>query len=371
MRTSELEYDFDPSLVATEPAHPRDAARLMVVDRKSGSLTHTTVRALPQFLRHGDALAVNRTSVLRARILVRDRASGRTSEGLLLEPCAAPSHWRMLLRHAKRFEARSVLSMIHHAGHETDDTLELIERDGEAWIVRVHAGAKGGDIAEILERSGHTPLPPYILKARRDAGLTLDDDDDRAEYETVYADHAARGSVAAPTAGLHFTTELLDKIAAQGVPTHELILHVGAGTFKPVEVDDLRDHPMHTESFSVPAPTLRALRMMHASRLHGSSRLIAVGTTTVRALESLPKPLPDGDAAHAGLTNILIAPGHRFQHVDALLTNFHLPRSTLLALVGAFLDSHGNGMELLRHAYSTAVRERYRFYSYGDAMLVV
>lgn len=371
MRTSELDYNFDPSLVATEPAHPRDAARLMVIERATGTITHTSVRELPTFLRRGDAIVVNRTSVLRARVLVRDRASGRASEGLLLEPCATPHHWRMLLRQAKRFEQRTVLSMMHHSGHETDDTIELIERDGDAWIVRVNAGAQGGDIADILERSGHTPLPPYILKARRDAGITLDDDEDRAEYETVYADHAARGSVAAPTAGLHFTTELLDKIATQGVPTHELILHVGAGTFKPVEVEDLRDHPMHTESFSVPAPTVRALRDAQPSRQHGSSRLIAIGTTTVRALESLPRPLPANDVAYAGLTNILIAPGHRFQHVDALLTNFHLPRSTLLALVGAFLDSHGNGMELLRHAYGTAVRERYRFYSYGDAMLIL
>jgi S-adenosylmethionine:tRNA ribosyltransferase-isomerase len=371
MRTDELDYDFDASLVATEPAHPRDSARLMVVDRAKRSVEHATVRDLPRFLGAGDALVVNRTSVLRARVLLRelvdDGASGRATEGLLLEPCAQPGHWRVLLRQAKRFAGGARLALVDHRGAATEDSLELVARDAEAWIARLVPGSLGGDVAEILERSGHTPLPPYILKARRDAGLLIDDDEDRAEYETVYADRAARGSVAAPTAGLHFTRELLDELATKGVATHEVVLHVGAGTFKPIEVDDLRDHPMHTESFRVPATTLRALHDAHEARRTGRARLVAVGTTTVRALESLPEPLPGANREdHGALTNILISPGHNFRFVDALLTNFHLPRSTLLALVGAFA-----GMELMREAYATAVRERYRFYSYGDAMLVV
>ncbi|MFM7260381.1 MAG: tRNA preQ1(34) S-adenosylmethionine ribosyltransferase-isomerase QueA [bacterium] len=384
MRTSELDYDFDPSLVATEPAHPRDAARLMVIDRATRSMEHATVRDLPRFLRAGDQLVVNRTSVLRARMLVKDVATGRASEGLLLEPTARAGEWRVLLRQAKRFAPSARLALIDHTGRTTDDAIELVARDEEAWIARLAPGALGGDVAEMLERSGHTPLPPYILKARRDAGIAVDDDEDRAEYETVYADRAARGSVAAPTAGLHFTEELLAQIAAMEIPTRELILHVGAGTFKPVDVDDLRDHPMHTESFHVPHATLAALAEAASARTSGRARLVAVGTTTVRALESLPSPIPaantgdpDGRRGHGGLTNILIAPGHRFRQVDALLTNLHLPRSTLLALVGAFLDvgadgdPRGDGMELLRTAYATAVRERYRFYSYGDAMLIV
>jgi S-adenosylmethionine:tRNA ribosyltransferase-isomerase len=370
MRTAELDYDFDPALVATEPAHPRDAARLMVVDRARGAIEHATVLELPRLLRAGDRLVVNRTSVLRARLLVRDAASGRATEGLLLEPTARAGEWRMLLRQAKRFDRGARLVLVDHTGRETDDAVELLDRDGEAWVIRLAPGALGGDVAEMLERSGHTPLPPYILKARRDAGLSIDDDEDRAEYETVYADRSARGSVAAPTAGLHFTDRLLAEIAALGVPSHEVVLHVGAGTFKPVEAEDLRDHPMHTESFRVPPATIAALAETRAARGEGRARLLAVGTTTVRALESLPE-IPAGSGsdtcdAIAGLTNILIAPGHRFRHVDAMLTNFHLPRSTLLALVGAFM-----GMDLMREAYRTAVRERYRFYSYGDAMLIV
>lgn len=395
MRTSELEYDFDPSLVATEPAHPRDAARLMVVERATRTITHAFVRDLPRFLRSGDALVVNRTSVLRARVLVRDAASGRATEGLLLEPCAERDCWRILLRQAKRFAPQTLLQLVDHAGIESDDALELIARDGEAWIARLRPGARGGDVAAMLERSGHTPLPPYILKARRDAGIEVDDDEDRAEYETVYADHIARGSVAAPTAGLHFTPELLQQIGAQGIPTHEVILHVGAGTFKPVDVEDLRDHPMHTESFHVPASTLATLEATRLARSNGQARLIAVGTTTVRALESLPEPLPSSSeddtergAGIGGLTNILISPGYQFRHVDALLTNFHLPRSTLLALVGAFMGMQAGAstgadaaastavstrasMEFLRNVYAVAVRERYRFYSYGDAMLIL
>lgn len=379
MRTSELDYDFDPTLVATEPAHPRDSARLMVVDRATRTVTHESIRDIPRFLRAGDALIVNRTSVLRARILVRDAQSGRTTEGLLLEPCAERHCWRLLLRQAKRFSPNSVLRLIDHHGRESDDVIELVARDNEAWIARLCPGSHGGDVAEMLERSGHTPLPPYILKARRDAGIEIADDEDRTEYETVYADQTARGSVAAPTAGLHFTPELLETIASRGVPTHEVILHVGAGTFKPVDTEDLRDHPMHTEMFHVPESTLRALESARAERSIGRRRLIAVGTTTVRALESLPDQLPDSGGL-GGATSILISPGYHFRHVDALLTNFHLPRSTLLALVGAFLserttplanDVRKSGMEFLREVYAVAVRERYRFYSYGDAMLIL
>ncbi len=248
----------------------------------------------------------------------------------------------------------------------SDDSIMLLARDDDAWIVRLDAGARGGDGATVLERSGCTPLPPYILKARRDSALSVSDDDDRAEYETVYADPTARGSVAAPTAGLHFTDALLTQLASQGVAREEVILHVGAGTFKPIEVDDLAQHAMHSEHFRVPALTLAMLARIAADRARGAARVVAVGTTSVRALESIPAPLPSADMSFEADTRILIAPGYTFRFVDALLTNFHLPRSTLLALVGAF-----TGMELMREAYACAVRERYRFYSYGDAMLIV
>jgi S-adenosylmethionine:tRNA ribosyltransferase-isomerase len=384
MHTRELDYDLDPALVATSPAVPRDAARLMLVDRARGAISHHAVRDLPALLRAGDHLFVNETSVLRARLSLHDDARARATEGLLLEPSAAPGAWRILVRQAKRFSDGDRLALRDAHGRDHGDAVELLRRDAEAWIARFHAGPAGGDLAAILERSGLTPLPPYILKARRDRHQEIDDDDDRAEYETVYARASERGSVAAPTAGLHFTDALLADLAARGVARHAVTLHVGAGTFKPVEVDDLRDHPMHRESFAVSRASLAALQTLEPARAAGSARIVAVGTTTVRALESLPMLQPpsgratpsesdllpadtlDREGGFSGSTNILIAPGHRFRFTDALLTNFHLPRSTLLALVGAFA-----GMELMREAYATAVRERYRFYSYGDAMLIV
>lgn len=366
MKVDELDYAFDPSLVATTPAEPRDAARLMLVDRASGAISHHRIADLPAILRAGDHLLVNETSVLRARIEVSDRASGRSTEGLLLEPSAEAGVWRVLLRQARRFTEGDRLELVDPRGMDHGDRLVLLRRDREAWLARIEPGAAGGDLATILERSGHVPLPPYILKARRDRHESVDDAHDRAEYETVYAQASARGSVAAPTAGLHFTDALLAELAARGIPRTAITLHVGAGTFKPVEVEDLRDHPMHVESYRVPTHALATLRDLAAVRAGGRARIVATGTTTVRALESLPVDALDRADGVDATTGILISPGFRFRFTDALLTNFHLPRSTLLALVGAF-----TGMELMREAYATAVRERYRFYSYGDAMLVV
>lgn len=366
MRTDELDYDFDPSLVATTPAEPRDAARLMVVSRSRGTIQHRTVRDLATILGKGDELVVNATSVLRARLSLVDHARGRETEGLLLEPSAEVPLWRVLVRQAKRFEAGVRLALRDGHGREHGDAIELVRRDDEAWLARVVAGPAGGGIAEVLERSGQTPLPPYILKARRDQRIEVDDDLDRAEYETVYAKASARGSVAAPTAGLHFTADLLQALASRGVGRHELILDVGAGTFKPVESDTLEAHDMHAERFMVPREALAMIAGAAAARTAGAKRIVAVGTTTVRALESLPDPLPAADSDFEAITRILISPGFQWRFTDILMTNFHLPRSTLLALVGSFC-----GMELMREAYATAVRERYRFYSYGDAMLIV
>jgi len=366
MKTRALDYDFDPSLVATAPASPRDSARLMVVDRARGAIEHRIVRELPELLRAGDHLLVNETSVLRARLSLHDDARARHTEGLLLEPSAEPGSWRILVRQAKRFADGDRLALRDAHGADHGDSIELVRRDAEAWIARFHAGAAGGDIAAILERSGLTPLPPYILKARKDRHEEIDDNEDRAEYETVYARASERGSVAAPTAGLHFTDGLLDALAARGIGRSAVTLHVGAGTFKPVEVHDLADHPMHRESYAVSREALATLRTLEPARRAGSARIVSVGTTTVRALESLPADALAHDAAISASTNILIAPGFGFRFTDALLTNFHLPKSTLLALVGGFM-----GMELMRDAYATAVRERYRFYSYGDAMLIV
>jgi S-adenosylmethionine:tRNA ribosyltransferase-isomerase len=350
LATDLLDYPFDERCIATEPAHPRDAARLMVVDRASGAVQHAQVRDLPRWIGAGDALVVNRSSVLRARLRTPD------TEGLLLEP-TADGCWRMLLRRAKRYRAGDRLPLVGpHAGGG-GDAIELVARDGEAWKVRIAAGKEGGDAAAVIERSGWTPLPPYILRAREGRHEPGDDDHDRAEYETVYADAAARGSVAAPTAGLHFTDELLAELSARGVRRESVVLHVGAGTFKPVDSATLGEHPMHSERMFVPPATLAMLRESPRPRV------VAVGTTVVRALESVPADA--GAGGWGGETSILIAPGHAFRNVDAMLTNFHLPRSTLLALVGAFV-----GLERLKELYALAQREGYSFYSFGDAMLI-
>jgi S-adenosylmethionine:tRNA ribosyltransferase-isomerase len=309
---------------------------------------------------------VNATSVLRARLALVDEVRGRETEGLLLEPSAEIPLWRVLVRQAKRFDPGARLTLRDGHGRDHGDAIELVRRDDDAWLARLVPGALGGDVATVLERSGQTPLPPYILKARRDQRIEVDDDLDRAEYETVYAKASARGSVAAPTAGLHFTEDLLKALAARGVGRHELILDVGAGTFKPVEAETVEAHDMHAERFMVPREVLKMLADAAPARAAGERRIVAVGTTTVRALESLPNPLPAADREIEAITRILISPGFHWRFTDALMTNFHLPRSTLLALVGSFC-----GMDLMREAYATAVRERYRFYSYGDAMLIV
>ena len=351
LSADDLDYPFDERHVATEPAQPRDAARLMVVDRAGGTVEHARVRDLPRWLGAGDAMVVNRSSVLRARLRTAD------TEGLLLEPCPDGS-WRMMLRRARRFRAGDLLPLVGPHGGSCGDAIELLARDAEAWRVRIVPARPGEPVDAAIERSGWTPLPPYILKAREARHERGDDDRDRAEYQTVYADDAARGSVAAPTAGLHFTDGLLAELSARGVRRAEVTLHVGAGTFRPVDAPDLASHPMHSERMHVPAATAALL----AERPR--PRIVAVGTTTVRALESLPEPVPA--AGWGGSTSILIAPGHRFRHVDAMLTNFHLPRSTLLALVGAFA-----GLGRLKELYALAQREGYRFYSFGDAMLIL
>jgi S-adenosylmethionine:tRNA ribosyltransferase-isomerase len=345
-----LDYPFDTRHVATEPAQPRDAARLMVIDRARGTVEHAHVRDLGRWIGAGDALVVNRSSVLRARLRMEQ------TEGLLLEPCA-DGCWRMMLRRAKRFSAGDRLPLLGPHG-TTGDAVTLVARDEEAWRVRIEAGAAGGTAAEVIERSGWTPLPPYILKARESRHEAGDDDADRREYECVYADAAARGSVAAPTAGLHFTDGLLASLDARGVRRAEVVLHVGAGTFRPVDASTLSAHPMHAERMLVPAATAALLNA------RPRPRIVAVGTTVVRALESLGEPVPA--EGWSGETSILISPGHRFRHVDAMMTNFHLPRSTLLALVGAFV-----GLERLKELYALAQREGYRFYSFGDAMLIL
>lgn len=368
MRIDQLDFDLPPERIATEPARPRDAARLMVVRREAGTVQDAHVRDLPGLLSAGDVMVVNDTAVHPARLIGSKRGSGGRVEGLFL---AAPSsgRWRVLLR-GGRLRA-GVAVDLEPVGDGQAATITLIERDAEAWMVAVEETAGAG---AVLDRVGRTPLPPYILAARRDAGLHVADARDRDDYQTIYADADRTGSVAAPTAGLHFTPELLERLAGAGVDRRALTLHVGEGTFRPVTADTLEDHRMHLEWCAVPPPVLEVLAARESAWKSAGglpaargARVIAVGTTSVRALESVPTPVPDPqDGPWTHETDLLIQPGWRFRHVDGMLTNFHLPRSTLIALVAGMI-----GLERTLDLYRRAVERGYRFYSYGDAMVIL
>jgi S-adenosylmethionine:tRNA ribosyltransferase-isomerase len=342
MRLADLDYVLPPELIAQEPAPERTAARLLVVSRATGGLRHARVGELPAELRPGDLLVLNDTRVIPARVHGRRPTGGRL-EVLLVRPLAdaGPPEWAAIARGAPRAGEQ-----VHFPGGDG----EWLGALGEGrWRLRLRLDEP---VLAWLERVGEVPLPPYI---RRPDGPTAAD---RVRYQTTYA--RTPGAVAAPTAGLHLTAPLLDALARAGVEVVPLTLHVGPGTFLPIRVDTLEHHTMEAEPYHVPGPTAAALARARAA----GRRVVAVGTTTVRALESAADA--DGSvAAGPGEASLFIRPGHRFRVVDALLTNFHLPRSTLLALVAAFA-----GWPRVREAYAEAVRLRYRFYSFGDAMLL-
>lgn len=349
MRMDELDYDLPEELIAQKPANRRDAARLMVV-RGGGEPEHRHVRDLPELLQAGDLLVLNDTRVIPARFHAIRAATGGAVEGLFVE--AVDDHRvHLMLKTRGRPQPGERLAFEGVDDHH----LDLLERQGDgSWTVRL---VGPGGIEALLERIGAMPLPPYIRR-QRDEQATWGELD-RERYQTIYARSA--GAVAAPTAGLHFTGQLLERLRTAGVEIAWLTLHVGLGTFAPVRTDTLEAHDMHSERFTVPADTLRALAGARAA----GRRIICVGTTTVRALESLPDPLPTGGDYEAR-TQLLIQPGFQLRFTDGLLTNFHLPRSTLLALVAA-----KTGLARLLELYHTAIDQRYRFYSYGDAMLVI
>jgi S-adenosylmethionine:tRNA ribosyltransferase-isomerase len=342
MRLEDLDYELPAELIAQHPAERRDASRLMVIERASSAIHDQRFSDLPRWLEPGDALALNETRVRPARLRVK-RASGGAVELLIVRPDASGG-WIALAKPAKRARAGETL--------ETPDgalALEVTEaREGGERVVRVTRG----DLNEVLSARGEIPLPPYIHRAPEAA--------DAERYQTVYA--RTGGAVASPTAGLHFTPEMLEALEAAGVGAARLLLHVGPGTFRPVTESDPARHLMDEEWFELPEAAATTLR---AAREQGG-RIVAVGTTSVRALESACDANGGALQAASGWTRKFILPPYPFQAVDALLTNFHLPRTTLLLLVAAFA-----GEELLRRAYAHAVGERYRFYSYGDAMLVV
>ena len=347
MRTDALDYPLPPEAVATRPVEPRDAARMLVVWHGRADHEHARVRDLPGFLARGDTLVFNTTAVAPARLVGRRATTGGRVEGLFLAELA-PGRWRVMLESNGRLRRGDAVALLDPRGAPAAE-LRLEASDDDGWIVTL---AEPRPAAALLADVGRTPLPPYIRKAR--GAEVVEDRLDRDWYETVYADPDQRESVAAPTAGLHFTPALLRALDAAGVQRREVTLHVGPGTFRPITAPTLAGHRMHAERFAVPPQT--------AAALVGAARVLAVGTTVVRTLESLPA---DGGSL-VGTTDLMIAPPYRFRRVHGMLTNFHLPRSTLLALVAAMV-----GLERLKTLYAEAVREGYRFYSYGDAMLVL
>lgn len=349
MRVDLFDFYLPQDRIALRPAEPRDAARLLTVGR-DGSLGDRIFRELPGLLAPGDALVFNDTRVIPARLFGERRRAGLTARvEATLHMRAGPDRWRAFLKPAKRVQVGDRL----HFSAAGDETLVAEVREkGEAGEVLLAFDRSGPALDDAIRAIGHIPLPPYIASRRPD------DEEDREDYQTVYA--REDGAVAAPTAGLHFTPELLERISAAGISCHFVTLHVGAGTFLPVKVEDTRDHRMHAEIGSLPAATATAL---DAVRRKGG-RIVAVGTTSLRLLETAAGE--DGSlAAWSGPTDIFITPGYRFRAVDLLLTNFHLPRSTLFMLVAAFA-----GLDTMRRAYAHAVAAGYRFYSYGDASLL-
>jgi S-adenosylmethionine:tRNA ribosyltransferase-isomerase len=344
-RTADYDFALPAALIAQAPLARRDASRLMVVDRAAGTIAHRTFGDLPALTAPGDLLVLNTTRVFRARLLGARDGSGAPAEVLLLRALAADGTYEAMVSPGGKLKPGRRVTVA------ADLTVEVLEVLAERRTRRVRVVAADGDVAGAIERHGHIPLPPYIQRA--------DTVDDAERYQTVYARQA--GSVAAPTAGLHFTPELLDTLAGRGVGRADVLLHVGAGTFKPVEVDDPAAHVMHEEWYEV-SPD--AAGRVNSTR-DADGRVWAVGTTSVRTLESAAD-----DAGRvqpgSGDTALFIRPGYRWKAVDRIVTNFHLPRSTLMMLVAAFA-----GYELTMHAYAEAVREGYRFYSYGDAMAIV
>jgi len=339
MQLSEFDFPFDPSLIAVHPCLPRDHARLLVLQPGDRSLTHRRVDELPDLLQPGDLLVVNNTKVLAARVAGRKRPSGAEVEILFVKDLG-DAIWEVLIKGT--FRPGQIIEM----GAEASAV--VVERGATRTTVRVESPIP---LSEWLRQHGRMPLPPYLKRAPTDQ--------DREWYQTLFAQH--EGAIAAPTAGLHFTPELLARLQQRGVGLTTVTLHVGVGTFKPVTVDQIEDHRMGAEWIEVGAEAVRTIEQVRAT----GRRIVAVGTTVVRALETAV--CAEGQIRpYRGETNMFMTPGSPFKVVDALLTNFHLPRTTLLMLVAALA-----GTEFLRQAYAEACRERYRFYSYGDAMLVL
>lgn len=364
MLASELDFDLPPERIAQTPIEPRDAAKLLIYKRRTGQIAHHIVRDLPSLLRQGDLLVFNDTRVLRARLRGL-KASGGRVEALLLKEITK-NHWQALLKPSARLQSGAPIEFVAPDGNFKVGA-RLGNRDSQSWEIEFFP-PDDRDLRDFLPAIGEVPLPPYIHKKSSEA-----------RYQTTFSRSKSVGnpldSAAAPTAGLHFTPQLLQNLEASGIESAFLTLAVGAGTFRPVQSETLEAHSMHREEFEISA--LTAARI-NAQKARGG-RVVAVGTTVVRTLESVADEAGKVTAGEAA-TQIFIRPGHAFRCVDALLTNFHQPRSTLLALVAAFVEAKSDfqngengskrGLATIREIYAQAIEQEYRFHSFGDAMLL-
>ncbi|NDV88186.1 tRNA preQ1(34) S-adenosylmethionine ribosyltransferase-isomerase QueA [Aurantimonas aggregata] len=354
MRVDQFDFQLPDELIALRPATPRESARLLTVST-DGGLADRTVDDLPSLLEPGDVLVFNDTKVIPAQLEGRriGRGTEEPSVGVTLHQRLDGATWKAFVRGARKLQPGDTVRFGNEGSVCLLGTLDaVVQEKGEAGEVTFAFAFHGAALDEAIATVGSIPLPPYIA-TRRPV-----DDDDRRDYQTIYSREA--GAVAAPTAGLHFTPSLMERLAERGVVTEFLTLHVGAGTFLPMKADDTQDHRMHAETGHIDAAT--AARLTEAKR--AGRRIVAVGTTSLRLLESAAAD--DGSIApFSGSTEIFITPGYRFKAVDRLMTNFHLPRSTLFMLVSAF-----SGLETMQAAYAHAIAGNYRFYSYGDACLL-
>jgi S-adenosylmethionine:tRNA ribosyltransferase-isomerase len=354
VKISDFDYDLPPALIAQTPIEPRDASRLLVINRASGALEHRHFRDIGEYLRPCDLLIANQSRVIPARLLGKRAETGGAVEVLLLAERTdlGPDYWETLVRPGRRLHEGSRLVFSHETLPHLTLNAEILQRtEAGGRIVRFFpAAGQSLNVRQLVELLGRMPLPPYIHE-------TLTDPE---RYQTVYA--RISGSAAAPTAGLHFTPGLLEHLRKRGVRVGFVTLHVGLDTFRPVECEDVSEHKMHSEEIELDAPTAE---LINETRKAGG-RVVAVGTTSVRVLESVASFYNGRVEPYQGATRLFITPGYRFRIVDAMITNFHLPRSTLLLLVSAFASK-----ALIEQAYQDAMREHYRFYSFGDAMLIL
>ncbi len=339
MHLSEFDFPFDPSLIALQPVSPRDRARLLVVDRATERLTHRHIADLPLILKPGDLLVVNDTKVMAARVPGIKKPIGTPVEILFVRELSE-GRWEIMVKGS--FRIGQVIEF------DQQSRATIVKRDATGTEVIVESPAP---VTRLLQERGVMPLPPYIKRTPIH--------EDRRWYQTVFAKH--EGAIAAPTAGLHFTEDLFQRLNVSGIKIAAVTLHVGPGTFKPVTTERIEDHQMGAEAFTISEGTARAIQKTKRA----GGRVVAVGTTVVRTLETVAKEKRE-IVPMSGESRLFITPGFQFKVVDAVMTNFHLPRTTLLMLVSAFA-----GIEPMRKAYEEAVKERYRFYSYGDAMLIL